>query len=90
MRSFAEFLKKRPSGRPFVFWYGSIEPHRPYKRGSGRQAEIDLGKVRLAPYWPDTEQVRSDVANYLAARLRKRLEETRDPRLEGRQPGKGL
>ncbi len=28
--NFAEFLKARPGDKPFCFWYGAMEPHRPY------------------------------------------------------------
>ena len=51
--------------KPFVFWYGSIEPHRPYTRGAGQRAGIDLNAIPLPPYWPDSPQVRADVADYL-------------------------
>jgi N-sulfoglucosamine sulfohydrolase len=28
--NFADFLKQRPNGHPFCFWYGGHEPHRAY------------------------------------------------------------
>ena len=28
-KTFDDFLAKRPAGAPFVFWFGSIDPHRP-------------------------------------------------------------
>ena len=28
--NFVEFLKKRPKGKPFCFWYGAREPHRAF------------------------------------------------------------
>ena len=62
--NFAAFLKQRPSGRPFCFWMGFQEPHRPYERGSG----VRLGKrpadVKVPAYLPDVAAVRSDLLDY--------------------------
>ena len=63
--NFDAFLKCKPKDKPFVFWYGSTDPHRPYARGSGAKAGIPLDKLNLPPYWPDVPQVRGDVADYL-------------------------
>ncbi|MDB6115225.1 MAG: sulfatase [Lacunisphaera sp.] len=62
----ADFLKKRPAGQPFCFWYGAHEPHREYQYGSGvtvggkSPAQID----RVPPYWPDNATVRNDMLDY--------------------------
>lgn len=64
--NFAEFLRRRPAGKPFCFWFGSREPHRAYEYGSGaklggkKTSDID----RIPPYWPDTEAVRNDLLDY--------------------------
>lgn len=64
--NFAAFLKDRPSGQPFCFWFGATEPHRPYTYGSGvglagkNPDRID----RIPPYWPDTSAVRNDLLDY--------------------------
>lgn len=63
-RNFAEFLKSVPEGRPFCFWFGSNDPHRPYERGSGRGAGLDPAKVVVPPIWPDNETVRNDILDY--------------------------
>lgn len=62
--SFGEFLQKREKGKPFFFWLGSADPHRPYTEGTGRASGMDLGRVHLFPHFPDNETVRSDVADY--------------------------
>jgi arylsulfatase A-like enzyme len=62
---FDTFLRSRPAGRPFVFWFGSTDPHRPYEKGSGAAAGIDLASIRVPPFLPDTPDVRSDLADYL-------------------------
>jgi arylsulfatase A-like enzyme len=64
-QGFRGFLANRPAGKPFCFWLGSSDPHRPYDEGSGRKAGIDPTQVRLPPDLPDCEEVRSDLADYL-------------------------
>jgi len=64
--NFEEFLNSRPAGKPFCFWYGSLEPHRGYEYGSGvkkggKQPE-DIPKV--FSFWPDNEIVRNDLLDY--------------------------
>jgi arylsulfatase A-like enzyme len=61
---FDAFFSQRTDGKPFVFWFGSLDPHRPYDTGSGKASGIELGKIRLPAPFPDHEDVRSDVADY--------------------------
>ncbi len=49
-----------------MFWFGSQDPHRPYEPGSGERGGIDLARVVVPPFLPDTPDVRSDIADYLA------------------------
>lgn len=64
--NFRDFLNDRPEGAPFCFWYGGLEPHRPYEYGSGARLgghsidEID----RVPGIWPDNETVRNDMLDY--------------------------
>jgi arylsulfatase A-like enzyme len=62
--NFRAFLAKRDKGRPFCFWYGGHEPHRPYQPGTGAAAGADLGAVSVPGYLPDDRVVRSDLADY--------------------------
>lgn len=62
--NFEDFLRKRPDGQPFCFWYGAREPHRTYERGSGLRAGKKLEDVEVPPFLPDTEAVRSDLLDY--------------------------
>ena len=62
--NFAEFLKKRQPGAPFCFWYGAVEPHRGYERGSGLKAGKKLEDVVVPGFLPDTPAVRSDFLDY--------------------------
>lgn len=62
--SVAAFFEARPEGEPFCLWFGSSDPHRPYKPGSGVESGMKLGDVQLPPYLPDTETVWSDICDY--------------------------
>jgi len=63
-KSFQQFLSERPDGTPFCYWLGSSDPHRPYKRGSGKASGMDLSEIKLPACFPDNEVVRGDVADY--------------------------
>ncbi|MEK7677869.1 MAG: sulfatase [Verrucomicrobiota bacterium] len=63
-KSFAEFLKSVPDGKPFCFWFGSQDPHRPYEKGSGLKAGLKLENVVVPPYLPNTPEIRSDILDY--------------------------
>lgn len=62
--NFADFLAARPAGRPFFFWCGVTEPHRVYEKGAGARAGKRVADVRVPAYWPDTDEVRSDLLDY--------------------------
>jgi len=63
-RNFAEFIKTVPADKPFYFWAGTHDPHRPYAKGSGVEAGMDPAKVRVPGWLPDTPEVRSDICYY--------------------------
>lgn len=64
--NFKQFLEEKPKERPFLFWYGGIEPHRAYQFGIGaevgkkRTEEIDF----VPGFWPDNDSVRNDMLDY--------------------------
>lgn len=62
--NFEDFLKAKPADQPFCFWYGSTEPHRDFLQGSGLAAGKRLEDVRVPPFLPDNEVVRSDMLDY--------------------------
>ncbi|MBI3697834.1 MAG: sulfatase [Acidobacteria bacterium] len=64
LANFEDFLAERPAGAPFCFWFGSTEPHRPYQAGIGRESGKRLDDAEVPPYWPDVEEVRSDILDY--------------------------
>ncbi len=64
VRSFTEFLKTVPKDKPFCYWYGSSDPHRPYEKGSGAKSGMKIEDVVVPPFLPDTPEVRSDILDY--------------------------
>ncbi|WP_026063247.1 sulfatase family protein [Pedobacter arcticus] len=65
--NFADFIKNSKKGEPWSYWFNSLHPHRPYVVGSGEKAGIDLSKITVPKYLPDTKDVRIDIADYYAA-----------------------
>jgi N-sulfoglucosamine sulfohydrolase len=63
-KSFDEFMEKREPGRPFCFWFGSQDPHRPYDPGTGAQSGMKAEGVRVPRFVPDTAEVRQDILDY--------------------------
>lgn len=61
---FQKFLSEREKGKPFFFWFGSNDPHRPYQEGSGLAGGKKSENVEIPPYLPDTYEIRSDFLDY--------------------------
>ena len=65
-RNFEDFLDEWPGEKPFVFWYGSLEPHRAYEfgaslnKGPKQLSDID----RVPAFWPDNDSTRTDMLDY--------------------------
>jgi N-sulfoglucosamine sulfohydrolase len=62
--NFKHFIENRPEGKPFYFWYGSLEPHRVYEKGMGLASGKKLEQAEVPGYLPDTEEIRSDLLDY--------------------------
>jgi N-sulfoglucosamine sulfohydrolase len=62
--SFEAFLRERSAGRPFCYWFGSLDPHRDYEEGTGARSGMSLSSIKLFPHFPDAREIRSDVADY--------------------------
>lgn len=63
-KSFKQFLQTVAPEAPFCFWFGSNDPHRGYKAGSGVAAGMKLEDVQVPPFLPDTPTVRGDLLDY--------------------------
>lgn len=61
---FPDFINNRDSSKPFCFWFGTSDPHRSYKKGSGVESGIDLDQVHVPSFYPNTPEIRSDIADY--------------------------
>ncbi len=61
---FDAFLKQRPADRPFSFWFGSFDPHRPYAPDTGVTLPAGAAGVSVPPFLPDTPEVRRDLLDY--------------------------
>lgn len=64
VKTFKEFMQQVDDDQPWCFWFGSQDPHRGYKKGSGIASGIDPSKVRVPGVFPDTPEVRSDICDY--------------------------
>ena len=63
-KNFQQFLAQRNQNKPFCYWLGSSDPHRPYDRGSGAASGMELARIKLPTCFPDDPVTRGDVADY--------------------------
>lgn len=63
-KDFDGFMAARAADQPFVLWFGSRDPHRPYEKGSGIKSGMKPEDVQLPACLPDSPQVRSDLCDY--------------------------
>ncbi|HNT37040.1 MAG TPA: sulfatase, partial [bacterium] len=63
-KDFGSFLDQKQPDQPFCFWFGSINPHRPYDRDSGVRSGMSPDAVEVPPFLPDTPEVRRDILDY--------------------------
>jgi uncharacterized sulfatase len=61
--NFDDFLAQN-GGKPFLFWVGINEPHRPVFPGVGSLNGKHVGPGELPAYLPDEPEARGDVADY--------------------------
>ena len=62
--SFDKFMQQRDKNKPFFFWLGTSDPHRGYKLHSGRDSGMNLSKIKVPGYFPDSATIRGDIADY--------------------------
>ncbi len=63
--NFKEFMRDRPDGKPFFFWYGAKEPHRGYEFKSGVKAGKRIEDLDFLPsFWGEAESVKHDILDY--------------------------
>ena len=67
--NFGAFLDENDASdtdEPWVFWYGAQEPHRGFELNSGakRGGKTKEMIAKVPGYWPDTDEVRTDLLDY--------------------------
>ena len=63
-KTFKQFFDACEKGKPWCFWFGSRDPHRAYKSGSGVASGMDPSQVETPPVFPDSPVVRKDICDY--------------------------
>jgi N-sulfoglucosamine sulfohydrolase len=64
-KTFDEFLANTDAKeKPFFFWLGTSDPHRPYEKDSGVKSGINPEKAHLFEHYPESDVIRKDVADY--------------------------
>jgi arylsulfatase A-like enzyme len=59
------FLASRRPDQPFLYWFGSSNPHRAYQRDAGLKAGKRTSDIdRVPAFLPDTDTVRRDMLDY--------------------------
>ena len=56
----------KPNGRPFCYWFGSHNPHQPWRAEANHYKGLSKDKVTLPAYLPDHPEVRQAIVNYYA------------------------
>jgi len=62
--SAGDFFQDRPQNKPFCFWFGSSDPHRPYEWQAGIKSGMRLEDVQVPPCLPDSREIRTDICDY--------------------------
>ncbi len=66
--NFESFLSKRDENQPFCYWWGPVNTHRRWRRGSGKalwNLNPDDLKGKMPAFLPDVHEVREDFVDYL-------------------------
>ena len=62
--NFKYFMENVKGDKPFFFWYGASEPHRPFEQDAWKRTDKKLGDVEVPGFFPDHEIVRGDILDY--------------------------
>ncbi|WP_194768594.1 sulfatase [Tamlana sp. I1] len=64
IENFDSFFEKLDGSKPFCFWYGTRDPHRPYTKGLGEASGLDIDDAVLPDFYPDDSELKSDLLDY--------------------------
>jgi arylsulfatase A-like enzyme len=64
--NFSDFLDQNNGSKPWFFWFGSYEPHRPYEFESGGKLGLKIKNMinDFPSFLPDNDSVRNDLLDY--------------------------
>jgi uncharacterized sulfatase len=62
--NFKYFMENVRGEKPFFFWYGGLEPHRRYEKGSWKGMGKKLEDVEVPGFFPDSDEIRGDMLDY--------------------------
>lgn len=65
--NFTDFLAAREKEKPFCYWFGPTNVHRPWTKGSGKKLwniDPDSLQGKMPPFLPDVPAVREDLSDY--------------------------
>lgn len=62
--NFKFFIENVRGDKPFFFWYGANEPHRPYEQDSWKRNNKKLVDVEIPEFFPDHDIIRGDLLDY--------------------------
>ena len=63
---FSKLIEKLPADKPFFFWFGTNDPHRPFDKNAGKTAGIEVSKIKVPGFLPDTPEIREDMSDYFS------------------------
>lgn len=68
MANFEAFLDDRDEAQPFCYWFGPVNTHRKWVKGSGKALwglDPDALQGKLPAFLPDVPEIRQDFCDYL-------------------------
>jgi len=65
-KNFEEFINQLPEEKPFCFWIGASDPHRPYSPELKKTVELNKSALKVPAWLPDNDTVREDLLDYYA------------------------
>lgn len=66
-KGFEKFIEENGTDKPFCFWIGNHDPHRPYKPELKNTVKFNESALKIPVWVPDNETVRNDFKDYYAA-----------------------
>ncbi len=64
-KNFDDFISRKKKDQPFMFWYGSYEPHVGYEKGIGLRNGIDTSKLTVPAFMPNVADAKLEISDYL-------------------------